>query len=98
MRKLFVYFLMLMAINFIVTAGSGISSAEELVVKNCEELLRMAQNLQEDLKTVDTMLGSAIEAGNMDRINNYKMRKAGVQKQLQSVLQAVDLKSCVKGK
>ena len=98
MKRLFVFFLVLMAINFIVTTGSCISNADELVVKNCEELLRMAQNLREDMKTVDTMLGSAIEAGNMDRINNYKMRKASVQKQLQSVLQAIEIRSCVKDK
>jgi hypothetical protein len=72
--------------------------SEELVVKSCSELLRMAQNYQEDLKTVETMLGSALDAGSgsMDRIKNYKLRKGAVKQQLESVMKAIDARGCVK--
>jgi hypothetical protein len=70
--------------------------SEELVVKSCSELLRMAQNYQEDLKTVETMLGSALDAGSMDRIKNYKLRKGAVRLQLESVMKAIDARGCVK--
>ena len=46
--------------------------ADDLLVKSCPELVRMAENCQTDLKTVDTVLGSAIDAGNMDRIRDRK--------------------------
>jgi len=63
-------------------------------VKKCSELVRMAQNCQEDLKTVDTVLGSAIDAGTMDRIKNYKLKRSVVRKQLESVLKAIEIKGC----
>jgi len=63
-------------------------------VKKCSELVRMAQNCQEDLKTVDTVLGSAIDAGTIDRIKNYKLKKSVVRKQLESVLKAIEIKGC----
>jgi len=69
-------------------------AAEELVVKKCSELVRMAENYQADLKTVDTVLGSAIDAGTMDRIKNYKLKKSVVKKQLESVLKAIEIKGC----
>ena len=74
------------------------STAEDLIVKNCTELIRMAQIYQEDLKTVDTVLGSAIDAGNMDQIKNYKLKKGAVKKQLESVMKAIDIKGCVTGR
>ncbi|MBI4964299.1 MAG: hypothetical protein HY913_13560 [Desulfomonile tiedjei] len=86
---------------FIIVAVLGIlfvcspSFADELVVKKCSELVRMAHNCQEDLKTVDTVLGSAIDAGTMDRIRNYKLKKSVVKKQLDSVLKAIEIKGCV---
>lgn len=67
---------------------------EELVVKPCSELIRMASNYQEDLKTVDTMLGVAIDAGDLDKIKVYKLKKSSVQKDLDAVLKAIDLKEC----
>jgi hypothetical protein len=73
---------------------SGPCFAEELVVKKCSELVRMAENYQADLKTVDTVLGSAIDAGTMDRIKNYKLKKSVVKKQLDSVLKAIEIKGC----
>jgi hypothetical protein len=76
-------------------SAGGPAVADDLIVKGCQELLRMAKNHQEDLKTVDTVLGSAIDAGGMDRIKNYQMKKNSVRKQLQSVLRAIELKGCV---
>jgi len=69
---------------------------EELVVKPCSELIRMAGNYQEDLKTVDTMLGVAIDAGDLEKIRVYKLKKSAVQKDLDAVLKAIDLKECGK--
>jgi hypothetical protein len=74
----------------------GPAVAEDLIVKDCQELMRMAKNYQEDLKTVDTVLGSAIDAGGIDRIKNYQLKKSAVKKQLESVLRAIDLKGCVR--
>lgn len=71
------------------------SLAQDLTVKNCAELVRIAEGCQQDLKTVDTVLGSAIEAGNIDRIRSYKLRKAEVRKRLKSVMRVLELKDCV---
>lgn len=92
------YWLTIVAVFFAATLTAGASSTDELVVKSCSELIRMAQVYQEDLKTVDTVLGSAIDGGNMDQIKNYKLKKGAVKKQLQSVMKAIDLKGCVIGK
>lgn len=89
------YWLTIVAVFFAATLTAGASSTNELVVKSCAELIRMAQVYQEDLKTVDTVLGSAIDGGNMDQIKNYKLKKGAVKKQLQSVMKAIDLKGCV---
>lgn len=68
--------------------------AGELATKSCAELVRMAHSYQQDLATVDTVLGSAIDAGTMDRIRAYKLRKAAVKRQLKSVLRVIKLKDC----
>ncbi|MEW6138121.1 MAG: hypothetical protein AB1733_07810 [Thermodesulfobacteriota bacterium] len=80
-------------VPLLVLAGS--CPAEDLTVKNCPELVRIAETCQEDLKTVDTVLGSAIEAGSIDRIRNYKLRKAEIKKRLHSVMRVIELKECV---
>lgn len=72
------------------------SFSEDFIVKSCSELIRLAVNYQEDLKTVDTILGVAIEAGNLDNIRIYKLKKSAVQKELDAVLKAIDLKQCAK--
>jgi hypothetical protein len=77
-----------------VAALSGPCAADELITKPCSELMSMAENYRQDLKTVDTMLNAAIDAGTMDRIRNYKMKRAAARKQLESVLKALDLKEC----
>jgi len=69
---------------------------EELVVQPCLELIRLAANYEEDLKTVDTVLGAAIDAGDMEKIKVYKLRKAAVKKRLSAVMKAIEIKDCVK--
>jgi hypothetical protein len=69
--------------------------AEDLGAKSCSELLRMAQAYQQDLKTVDIVLGSAIDAGNLDRVRSYKLRKNAVRRDLEAVLRALSAKECI---
>lgn len=77
---------------------SNIAVAQDLLEIKCGELMRMADTYQQDLRTVDTVLGSAIDGGDMDRIKSYKLKKGAAKKQLDSVLQAIDLKGCAKGR
>lgn len=72
--------------------------ADDLIVKDCSELLRLAEAYQEDLKTLDVVLGAAIEAGNMVTIRTYKLKKAGFKKRLSAVLKAIEIKECVKSR
>ncbi|MCX5861139.1 MAG: hypothetical protein NTW27_03315 [Deltaproteobacteria bacterium] len=74
------------------------SFAEELIIKSCSELIRLATNYQEDVKTIDTVLGTAIEAGTLESIKIYKLKKSVAQKNLDAVLKAIDLKECAKNK
>jgi len=73
-------------------------SAQDLLETQCPVLMRMAETYQQDLKAVDTLLQAAIESGDMDRIKNYKLKKGVVQKQLNSILSAIDTKGCAKAK
>jgi hypothetical protein len=70
--------------------------ADELIVKDCTELLRLAEAYQEDLKTVDVVLGTVIDAGDMVAIKTYKLKKAAFKKRLDAVLKAIEIKECVK--
>lgn len=72
--------------------------ADDLLGKSCLELVRIAENYQADLKTVETVLGSAIDAGNLDRIKNYKLRRAVIKQQLDSALRAIDAKGCARSR
>ncbi|MDQ1285242.1 MAG: hypothetical protein QG663_650 [Thermodesulfobacteriota bacterium] len=98
MKTLTLCYVVFLAIAPIMILNGTSAHAEDLLVKSCSELVRMAENLQEDLKTVDIVLGSAIEAGKMDSIKNFKIKKAGVQQQIQSVMNAIEVKSCIKTK
>jgi hypothetical protein len=89
------YWILGFAAGVVIFGFVGSSGAEDLAVRSCTDLVRMAETCQEDLKTVDTVLGSAIEAGNIDRIRNYKLRKAEIAKKLKSVMRVIDLKECV---
>lgn len=75
------------------TAGAPL--ADDLVVKSCQELIGLAQGYQQDLKTVDTILGSAIDAGNLERIRSYKLKKGAVTKQLRAVMSAIQARGCL---
>jgi hypothetical protein len=79
-------------------AGPGLSADNDVLSKDCRELLRLAEIYQEDLKTVDTVLGAALDSGSIERIKSYKLKKGAVRKQLEAVLQAVDLRGCVKNR
>ncbi|MDA8407601.1 MAG: hypothetical protein M0T73_12195 [Deltaproteobacteria bacterium] len=96
MKKHLVYSVTVVLVGLMTIVGVEESHSQELLVKNCSELITMAQTLETDLKTVDTMLGSAIQAGNMLQIRKYKLKRAAVQKDLNSVLSAIDVKSCAK--
>ncbi len=41
------------------------------------------------------MLGSAVDVGDIQRIRNYKLKRAALQKSLQGVLKALEIKECV---
>lgn len=71
------------------------SFSEELVVKSCQELIGMAGSYRQDLRTVGAMLGSAVDVGDIQRIRNYKLKRAALQKSLQGVLKALEIKECV---
>jgi len=82
------------AVSLAILYAAAPSFAQDLTTRDCSELVRMAQTLQEDLKTVDTVLESAIDAGNMDRIRSYKLRKSEIKKKLTALLRVIDLKEC----
>ncbi len=90
--------LWILGMAFLTLLVSNIAVAQDLLEVKCGELMRMAETYQQDLRTVDTVLGSAIDGGDMDRIRSYKLKKGAVKKQLDSVLQALDLKGCAKGR
>jgi hypothetical protein len=76
--------------------GSIPAYAEDLFSKSCFELVRLAENYQTDLKTIETVLGSAIDAGNLDRIKNYKLRRSVIKQQLTSTMRAIEAKGCAR--
>lgn len=68
----------------------------DLGAKSCNELMRMAESHQQDLSAVDTVLGSAIDIGNMERVRSYKLRKGAVKQRLESIMKALQFKGCLK--
>lgn len=83
------------ALGAAVLLSASPSFSEELVVKSCQELIGLAENCRQDLRTVGAMLNSAVDVGDIQRIRNYKLKRAAVQKQLQAVLKALEIKECV---
>jgi hypothetical protein len=73
-------------------------SAEDLGGKTCPELLRLAKECEQDLRTVDTVLGAAIDAGNMDTVRNYKLKRSTMVKERESIMSAIKFKQCLKSK
>ena len=72
--------------------------ASDLWSKSCDDLIRVAEAYEQDLKTVDMVLGAAIDAGNLEKIKSYKLRKEALKKQLESVLSVIGSKDCVRRK
>jgi hypothetical protein len=73
-------------------------AAEDLGSKTCPELLRLAKECEQDLKTVDTVLGAAIDAGNMDSVRNYKLKRSAMVKERENIMSAIKFKQCLKSK
>ncbi len=78
--------------------GASQLLADDLGGKSCPELVRMAKECEADLKTVDMVLGAAIDAGNMDKIKGYKMRKATSVKLRNQIMSAIKFKGCLPDK
>lgn len=72
--------------------------AQQLIGPSCADLLRMADSYRDDLKTADTVLGSAIDLGSLDMIKSYKLKKENAKRQLEQVLKALEIKGCSRGK
>ena len=72
--------------------------AADLIQKSCDELIRIAQSYREDIKTVEIVLGAAIDAGNLERIKSYKLKKNALKSQLEAVLKTVEVKDCARDK
>lgn len=68
---------------------------ECLDCKSCSELLHQAEKYQQDLRTVDLVLGSALDSGSMDKVRSYKLRRGSVKMELDRVMKAISLKGCV---
>jgi hypothetical protein len=93
MRRIFLCSLIFASVLIV---GLKPCCSQELITRPCPELIRIAERYQEDLKTINTILGSAIEAGSIHRIKNYKLRKDATKQQLESVLEAIEARGCVK--
>ena len=61
MKKSTKFWMVCAAAFMLVHVIAGPSLSEDLVTKSCQELIGLAQGYQQDLKTVDTVLGSAID-------------------------------------
>lgn len=72
--------------------------AADLIQKSCDELISTAQSYREDIRTVDTVLGAAIDAGSLERIKSYKLRKNALKSQLEAVLKTIEVKGCARDK
>ncbi len=92
-RRIFLTVVICMVSTFVVMDKAV---GDELIVVNCAELMRMTQNLREDLKTTDIMLGVALENGSMQTVKTYKLKRETINQKLQSVLQAINLKGCAR--
>ncbi len=90
--------IILICVTALILFVSNFAMCQDLLENKCSELMRMADTFQQDLKAVDTVLGSALDGGDMDRIRSYKLKKGVVKKQLDSVMKAIDLKGCARGR
>jgi hypothetical protein len=86
--------LIVVALSLSWTLNSGADSLD-LLQRSCPELIKMAQSYQDDEKMVNTVLSSAIDAGTMERVRKYKLKKAHVKKNLAQIMKAIEIKGCV---
>lgn len=89
------YVILPLAFLVLIASAPG-AAASELVIKSCTELITMADGYQQDVKTVDLMLSSAIDAGDLERIKMYRLKKNALKKKLDAVLKAIEIKGCSK--
>lgn len=85
----------LAALLLLLTAA-GAPASDDLVIKSCTELIAMAEGYQQDVKTTDLMLASAIDAGDLQRIKTYRLKKNALKKKLDAVVKAIEIKGCTK--
>ena len=94
MQKRISWWAAILIICLAVPCAVSSACASDPYEQRCGELLRKAQTLRQDLKTVDIVLGSAIDAGTLDRIRSYKLTRSALRKQLESVLKALRVNEC----
>jgi hypothetical protein len=75
---------------------SSFAPADDLALRSCPELVKMAQSYQDDLKAVGTVLGSAIDSGSIERVRKYKLKRSEIKKNLDIVMNVLSIKGCVK--
>ena len=92
------YLLAGLAIAVVAGAYAPYAQAADLGGKTCTELLRLSRQCQDDLRTVDTVIGAAVDAGNMDTIRNYKMKRGAMLKERDEIMNAIKFKGCVQPK
>lgn len=96
MEKSFLRRLVLICAPLLVLLTANPGLTDELVVKSCSELMRLADSYRDDYKAADLVLGSAIDMGDMERVKNYKIKRAAAKKKLELVVQSLEIKGCVK--
>lgn len=75
----------------------GTAAASDIEARHCDDLLKLAEGLRRDMRTVDLMLGSAIDSGDMERIQAYRLKKDTLKKQLESAMKSIRAAECVGG-
>ncbi len=86
----------LVVVLLIVPASMGFS--ECLECKSCTQLITLAKQHQQDLRTINAALGSALAGGNLDMAKSYKLTRASVTREAQLVMNAIEIKGCLGGK
>ncbi|MGC8603649.1 MAG: hypothetical protein ACP5VS_08185 [Desulfomonilaceae bacterium] len=95
MRRHFIYSLTLALLGVMAILGTEASHSQDYLSESCSQLIKKVQTLQDDLKTVDTILNTATQAGDTETVQKYTVKKASIKKKLKSASTAVDAKSCL---
>jgi hypothetical protein len=61
----------------------------------CDKLMKAAEGLRRDLKTIDIVLDAAADAGNGEREHAYRLKKQAIQKELDSAMKSIRAAECV---